>query len=90
MLHVALEKSQLDKLRDYEQAKLQNYLADILLDMGRHKNANGASFDHKKLRVPHSTKEKPVTCDCGQKEFKHILQRQVKLSDRNTKVIRRI
>lgn len=35
VLHVALERKHLKKLEDYENAKLQNYLADILLDMGR-------------------------------------------------------
>ena len=90
ILHVALEKQHLEKIEDYENAKLQNYLAEILLDMGRHKNANGQTFDHKKVLVPHSDKEKPVDCECGQSDFKAVLFKQVKLSSRNAKVLRKI
>ena len=32
-LHVCLETKQIEKIKDYESAKLQNYLADILLDL---------------------------------------------------------
>ena len=47
VLHVALDAEHLKKIANYENAKLQNYLADILLDMGRHKDANnGATLDH--------------------------------------------
>lgn len=34
VMHVSLEKNQLKKLTDFESAKLQNFLAEILLDMG--------------------------------------------------------
>jgi len=35
ILHVALDKKNLRKLQDFENAKLQNFLAEILVDMGR-------------------------------------------------------
>ena len=36
IMHVALTEEQLKRLQNYESAKLQTYLADILLDLGRH------------------------------------------------------
>ena len=35
VLHVTLSKKYLKKLEDFENVKLQNFLADILLDMGQ-------------------------------------------------------
>ena len=87
LLHVALPRENLKKLEDYEHAKLQNYLAEILLDMG-HQNHD---FDKKHVDVPlDGIQPKSLECECTQKDFKHILHKQVKLSARNIKVIRKV
>ena len=81
ILHVALEKPQLKKLEDYEAAKYQNYLAEILLDMGR----ADLKFDKKKTKVP------THDCECsGLSDFRQILSKQVKLTDRSSKVLRKV
>ncbi len=63
VLHVALEPKNLKKLEDYENAKLQNFLAEILLDIGR----RNADFDKQNIMVPppDPQKEKPMDCDCN-------------------------
>ena len=59
-------------------------MAEILVDMGR-KNSD---FDKKKLLVPPSTKSKPLDCECNMSDFKNILKKQVKLSEKNGRVLR--
>ena len=86
VLHVALEKEQLAKIADYEKTKLQNYLADILMDRGR----INRSFDKKPVSMPPETRPKPHYCDCTLKDFENILDKQVKLSKRSTRVIKGI
>lgn len=88
LLHVALEGKQLKKLESYENTKLQIFLAEILLDMGRQNPA----FDKKKAGIPPEdySKSKPHDCECNLKDFKHILNRQVKLSNRNQKIIKKV
>ena len=54
--------------------------------MGRDK----IPFDKKKVMIPHSDKDKPVDCECGLSDFKQILHKQVKFSDRNTKVMKKV
>ncbi len=63
VLHVALEPKNLTKLEDYENAKLQNFLAEILLDIGR----RNREFDKQNIMVPPSdpAREKPMDCDCN-------------------------
>ena len=59
LLHVALEKEQLKKLEDFENAKIQNFMAEILLEMG-HQNLN---FDKSKTAAPPG-EDKKDECGC--------------------------
>ena len=54
--------------------------------MGRDK----VPFDKKKVMIPNSDKEKPVDCECGLSDFKQILHKQVKFSNRNSKVLKKV
>ena len=73
IIHVSLEPKQLKKLEDYENAKMQNYLAEILLDLGR----DPIPIDRKKVEIPYSDKSKPLDCECSIKDFRNILGKQV-------------
>ena len=87
VLHVALDKKSLLKLQDYENAKLQNYLAEILVSMGR----KPEEFDKTRVSLPSThSQNKPFDCNCNLSHFKSILSKQVKLSSRSTKVIKRV
>ena len=71
IIHVALKPKQVKLLEDYEKSKMQNYLAEILLDMGRAPE----NIDRKKIEVPFQNKPKPLDCECDQKDFKNILSK---------------
>ena len=71
LLHVALDLKQIAKFEDYENAKLQNYLADILQDMGR--RSTSIKGDRLSVSLPPDDKPKPHDCECGLKDFKNIL-----------------
>ena len=88
MLHTCLEPDQLQKMQDYEEAKIQNFLAEILLDMGR----MNQEFDKQGTLIPPGDfkKPKPDDCECTLKDFKHILKKQVKLTNKNMKVLRKV
>lgn len=72
VLHVALDKKALLKLEDYENAKLQNFLAEILLNMGRKPD----EFDKDRVNMPSTHHvNKPYDCDCNLSHFKNILHK---------------
>ena len=69
ILHIALPDEQLKLLEDYESAKLQNYLGDILLDIGKHSQITGKSnisipFDKNRIKGGKADK-----CECNMKDF---------------------
>ena len=82
IMHIALPEEQLKLMEDYENAKLQNSLADILIDKGRH-----AEKDKTEVAVPPDLNRvkgrKAKDCKCNMQDFSEVLNKQVKLTKRN-------
>lgn len=79
LLHCALDKEAIKKFRDYERAKIQIYLAVIIQDMAKKKDLLSVSN-------PPNVKN----CDCAMGDFKNILFKATKITERNRQVLKEI
>ena len=76
ILHLALPEESMKEVEDYENCKIQNYLADILIDLGR----NGANLNDKTMisLPPDANKakgKKAANCKCNLDDFRDILNK---------------
>ena len=72
LLHCALDPMAIKKFRDYERAKTQIYLAAIIQDMSNKRDLTA-------VNNPPNVKD----CDCALGNFKNILFKTTRLTQRN-------
>ena len=91
ILHMALPEETMREVEDYESCKVQNYLADILVDLGRN---SSHSSERTAISVPpdrnRAKGKRAEDCKCNLDDFRDILNKQIKLSARNEKVMQKI
>ena len=91
ILHMALPEETMREVEDYESCKIQNYLADLLVDLGRNSSHSSARTTISVPPDPNRAKGKRAEdCKCNLDDFRDILNKQIKLSSRNEKVMQKI